>query len=285
MITKRVSKHQPLWRRICSLCTILILLILNLTGCGPSEAELAATATQVAHVIFATQTAEAPTFTPTPTATSTSTNTPTSTPTETPTATATPTQTPTPTLTPSPTNTPTETPLPTDTPTATTTPTPKPTLEPQPTTPPTAESSGSDYVTIYYRSNPNEVLGVFPERPFDGKALYNNMVRMQHSINAMRGALDGAGRGDAASCATYTQSYEAILNSGVFYSDVPGDWQDIDFAYVVSFIYSLDRTRPAYLSCVNSGIVDSFNLGLAMTAMDDTLSLLNPATAAAAAKQ
>jgi len=285
VITKRVSKHQPLWGKIGSVCSILVLLALNLAGCGPSEAELAAQATQVAHDIFATQTAQAPTFTPTATATPTSTNTPTATPTETPTATATPTETPTPTLTPSPTNTPTETPVPTDTPTPTETPTPKPTSPPQPTTPPTADASANDYVTIYYRSNPNEVLGVFPERPFDGKALYDNMVRMQQSINAMRNALDGAGRGDAASCATYVQSYEAILNSGVFYSDVPGDWQDIDFAYVLSFIYSLDRTRPAYLSCINSGMVDSFNLGLAMTAMDNTLSLLNPATAAAAAKQ
>jgi hypothetical protein len=285
MVSKWESDNQPPWQKICLLCVILVMLTLNLAGCGPSEEELAAQATQVAHDIFATQTAQAPTFTPTATATPTSTNTPTSTPTETPTATATPTKTPTPTLTPSPTNTPTETPLPTDTPTPTKTPTPRPTSPPQPTATTTAESSGNDYVTIYYRSNPNEVLGVFPQRPFDGKTLYNNMVKMQQSINAMRNALDGAGRGDAASCATYTQSYEAILNSGVFYDDVPGDWQDIDFAYVLSFIYSLDRTRPAYLSCINSGIVDSFNLGLAMTAMDDTLSLLNPATAAAAAKQ
>jgi len=261
-----------------------VILILNLTGCGPSEAELSAQATQVAHDIFATLTAEAPTFTPTATATPTSTNTPTSTPTETPTATATPTQTPTPTLTPSPTNTPTETPLPTDTPTATTTPTPKPTLEPQPTATTAAESPANDYVTIYYRSNPNEILGIFPERPFNAKALYNNMVKMQQSITAMQNALGGAHAGDAAACATYTQSYEAILNSGVFYSDVPGDWEDIDFAYVLSFIYSLDRTRPAYLSCVNSGIVDSFNMGLAATAMNDTLNLLNAAIAAAASK-
>ena len=285
MVSKWKLDNQPLWRKIGSLCSILVLLALNLAGCGPSEAELSAQATQVAHDIFATQTAQAPTFTPTATTTPTATNTPTATPTETPTATATPTDTPTPTLTPSPTNTPTETPVPTDTPTPTLTPTPKPTSPPQPTATATAEFSGSDFVTTYYRSNPNEVLGVFPERPFDGKALYDNMVRMQQSINAMLSALDGAGKGDAASCATYTQSYESILNSGVFYSDVPGDWQDIDLAYVLSFIYSLDRTRPAYLSCINSGMVDSFNLILAMQAMNDTLSLLNPATAAAAAKQ
>lgn len=285
MVSKWKSDNQPLRRKLCLLCIILVTLAPNLAGCGPSEAQLSAQATQVAHDIFATQTAQAPTFTPTATATPTATNTPTSTPTETPTATATPTDTPTPTLTPSPTNTPTETPVPTDTPTPTQTPTPRPTSPPEPTTPPTAESSGSDYVTIYYQSNPNEVLGVFPERPFDGKALYENMVRMQQSIHAMLDALNGAGNGDAASCATYTQSYESILNSGVFYSDVPGDWQDIDFAYVLSFIYSLDRTRPAYLSCLNAGMVDSFNLSLAMQAMNDTLSLLNPATEAAAAKQ
>ncbi|MGC9396822.1 MAG: hypothetical protein ACP5J4_18410 [Anaerolineae bacterium] len=283
MVSK--SDNQPLWRKTCLLCSILVTLALNLAGCGPSEAELAATATQVAHDIFATLTAEAPTFTPTATATPTSTNTPTSTPTATPTATTTPTNTPTPTLTPSPTNTPTETPIPTDTPTPTQTPTPRPTSPPEPTATTAAESSDDDYVTIYYQSNPNEVLGVFPVQPFDGKALYDNMVRMQQSINAMRNALDGAVNGDAASCATYTQSYEAILNSGVFYDDVPEDWKDIDLAYVLSFIYSLDRTRPAYLSCVNSGIVDTFNMSLAMSAMDDTLSLLNPATAAAAAKQ
>lgn len=111
------------------------------------------------------------------------------------------------------------------------------------------------------------------------------MVRMQQSIAAMQGAIYSTRNGDAAACATYTQSYDAILNSGVFYDDVPGDWENIDFAYVLSFIYALDRTRPAYLSCLQSGKVDDFNMGLAVTAMDETLGLLNPATAAAAAKQ
>jgi len=92
------------------------------TACGPSQAELDATATQAAAEQFATQTADAPTTTPT--FTSTSTQTPTFTPTLTP--------TPTPTFTPTST--------PTQTPTATTTPTPKasPTRVP-PTQPPSPQ--------------------------------------------------------------------------------------------------------------------------------------------------
>jgi hypothetical protein len=74
---------------------MLIVLATILAACGPSEAELNSTATQVAADIFATQTALAPTatqtFTPTPTVT----------------------PSPTPTVTPSPTRTPTITPTPT----------------------------------------------------------------------------------------------------------------------------------------------------------------------------
>ncbi|OQY16467.1 MAG: hypothetical protein B6I35_15810 [Anaerolineaceae bacterium 4572_32.2] len=90
------------------------LMILSLTACGPSQAELDAEATESATASFATQTAEAPTHTPTitvthtPTATQTPTATPTSTRTPTPSRTATPTRTPTPTR--APTNTPTPTP-------------------------------------------------------------------------------------------------------------------------------------------------------------------------------
>ena len=86
---------------------VLIVLSIFLSACGPSQAELDATATQGAADNFATQTAQAPTatatFTPSPTATATFT--------PSPTATATPTSTPIPTLTPTPppTNTPTPT--------------------------------------------------------------------------------------------------------------------------------------------------------------------------------
>ena len=86
----------------------LILLVIFLLGgilsaCGPSQADMDATATQVAGSIFGTQTAQVPTVTltltpnPTPTVTLTPTPTVTSTPTLTPTAT----DTPTPTIDPS----------------------------------------------------------------------------------------------------------------------------------------------------------------------------------------
>src|SRR5437868_8732352 len=71
---------------------------LLLAACGPSEAQRAATSTQIAADIFATQTAGAPTITPTFTPSATPTRTPTSTPTvtQTPTPSDTPTSTPTP---------------------------------------------------------------------------------------------------------------------------------------------------------------------------------------------
>lgn len=67
---------------------ISLLTVIFLAACGPSQAELDATITQVAAGEYMTQTAQAPTSTPTPT------NTPL------------PTQTPTPTLTPTSTKTP-----------------------------------------------------------------------------------------------------------------------------------------------------------------------------------
>jgi hypothetical protein len=140
-------------------------------------------------------------------------------------------------------------------------------------------------VTLYYISNPNDILGVFPQRPFDAAGMYNNMLNMHASLNTMQGSIDGAHNGDAASCSAYVNAYNTILYSGVFYGDVPGDWENIDFIYVISFIYSLDRTRPAYLSCVDAGRVDDFNYGLAVQAISDTLSVLEPAIAEAAAKQ
>lgn len=109
-----------------NLLAILGLMIagLYLAGCGPSQAELDAEATQVAANLAATQTAEAPPPTPTPVP-------PTDTPTPVP-----PTDTPTPTNTPTPTPTdtpvpPTDTPTPTNTPTSTSTPVP-PTDTPAP---------------------------------------------------------------------------------------------------------------------------------------------------------
>lgn len=73
----------------------MMLVAALLSACGPSQAELDATATQVAADIFATQTAQAPTatatFTPSPTFTATPTDTPTPTPTDTPLPTSTPT--------------------------------------------------------------------------------------------------------------------------------------------------------------------------------------------------
>jgi hypothetical protein len=74
---------------------LAILVILLITACGPSQADLDATATQDTMAINATKTAQAPTDTPVPTST------PTTVPTDTPTPTAT--FTPTPTITPTPT--------------------------------------------------------------------------------------------------------------------------------------------------------------------------------------
>jgi hypothetical protein len=96
---------------------VLLLVCVALSGCGPSQAELDATATQVSADVFATQTAQAPTSTPTYTPSPTPTMTPT--PTATLTATPTPTNTPTSTPTRTPTNTPTVAPTPTITPTVT----------------------------------------------------------------------------------------------------------------------------------------------------------------------
>jgi hypothetical protein len=86
---------------------MLLVTVMLLTACGPSQQDLDATATQNAANTFATLTAEAPTLTPT------STNTPLPTDTPTPTLTPSPTLTPTPTATPEPTATPTVTLIPT----------------------------------------------------------------------------------------------------------------------------------------------------------------------------
>jgi hypothetical protein len=255
--------------------TLTLLSGLFLAACGNSQQP---EATAVAEII--PQETDTPTPTETPTATPT--DTPTATPTDTPTPTPTDTPTPTPTDTPTPTNTPTptKTPLPTDTPTPANTPTPVNTLPPPAT--PTPEQV--DTVTLYYRSNPNEVLGTFPVYSFDGQQLYNRMTRLRNSLYSMRNALPGARDGDAAACSAYNNAYNNILYSGVFYDDVPGDWEYIDFVYVISFIYSLDRTRPAHLSCANSGQVDGFNYGLAYQTIDEVLDVLVPTIQQAAVK-
>lgn len=275
-------------------CLILVF-TMGLAACGggetPATAVAEATEAPTETTIPATETA-VPTDTPAPTDTPEPTETPE------PTDTATPTETPEPTETP--TTPPTETAVPTETPE--TTETPQPTSPPQPTNtaapaaPTTApsddngdgesgegdetseeESGESEPIVVYYISNPNDVLGVFPVEPFDADGLRSNMSNIQGSLNTMRNNLDGAKAGDAAACTSYVSAYNNILYSGVFYEDVPPEWQDVDGIYFISFIYSLDRTRPAYLSCVDAGKVDDFNFGLALTAIDQTLSILNPA--------
>lgn len=139
-------------------------------------------------------------------------------------------------------------------------------------------------ITLYYRADPNEVLGVFPEYPFDAEAMYGHMINMGKSLATMQAALDGARKGDENSCNAYVGAYDVILTAGTFYEDVPGDWGDIDLRYMVSFIYSLDRTRPAYLSCKESGRVDDFNYSLAWRTIDQVWTVLNPAIDAAASK-
>lgn len=257
---------------------VLIGLFVLLIGAACGSDEVTPTATAVAEV------AEEPTKTPVP-----PTDTPVPTDTPAPTDTPEPTETPSPTNTATPTNTPTptDTPEPTETPTATATDVPTNTPLPVVNTPaPTAEAEEEadededgepEMITVYYISNPNDILGVFPELPFDAEGLKANMNNINRSLQTMRGSIDGAHGGDQASCDTYVGAYNNILYSGVFYKDVPGDWEEVDFVYFLSFIYSLDRTRPAYLSCVNAGTVDDFNYSLALTAINQTQSFMEPA--------
>lgn len=258
------------------LFVVTLVLVGGIAACGGET--VTPTATAVAQIV------ETPTETAVP-----------------PTATLAPTETPEPTDTPMPTDTPTptDTPVPTDTPMPTATPTELPTETPEPTntavpatntpaapaataTPEATEESGEpEMITVYYISNPNDILGVFPERPFDAAALTANMNNIYNSLQTMRGNIDGAKAGDATACSTYVGAYNNILYSGVFYKDVPGDWEEIDFVYFLSFIYSLDRTRPAYLSCINAGKVDEFNYGLALTAIDQTVNFMTPSLNAA----
>jgi hypothetical protein len=271
----------PSWRTPAHWLAYILLVGLML-GC--SEATPAPTAVALATDIPATSTPL-----PTATATATATHTPeptataTETPTETPTATATPTATPTATATPTtiPTETPTATPSNTPAPTAT----PRPINTATPDVPPTpSPAPTADTVTVYYISNPNDILGVFPVRTFDAASMKSNLNRMRQSLLTMQSNINGARDGDAAACSSYVSAYDTIRSSGVFYEDIPGDWQNIDTVYFLSFIYSLDRTRPAYLSCKDAGQVDQFNYGLAFTAIEQTLAFLTPAVNEAAAK-
>lgn len=175
------------------------------------------------------------------------------------------------------------------------TPTPAPTsAAPEPTAPTPPESQAEeeseeesetfDTVVIYYLSNPSEILGVFPVRPFDPAEALSKMQLVRGSLYTMRDALPGARSADAAACATYVGAYDNILYSGVYYDPVPPEWQDIDGAYYLSFVYALDRTRPAYLSCLNAGHVDDFNAGLAEQSIAQALSVLEPAINAAASR-
>jgi hypothetical protein len=258
---------------------VMLLLLWGGAACGSEEAT--PTAAAVAQIVETpTETAVPPTETPAPTDTPVPTDTPA------PTDTATPTKTPVPTDTPEPTETPTA--VPTDTPTMTKTAVPAtkipataPAASATPTEEATQDSGEPEMITVYYISNPNDILGVFPELPFNAAGLTANMNKIYNSLQTMRGSIDGAKAGDAAACSTYVGAYNNILYSGVFYKDVPGDWEEIDFVYFLSFIYSLDRTRPAYLSCVNAGSVDDFNYGLAVQTIDQTLTFLTPSLNAA----
>ncbi len=171
-------------------------------------------------------------------------------------------------------------PEPTNPPPATTAPQPPP-----PTATPTAEAqTEEEFVTYTYISNPNEILGTFPKKPFDADALRSHMVINQSSLNTMQANLNAAKGGDAVACSNYVSAYNNILYSGIFFKDVPGDWQEIDFVYFISFIYALDRTRPAYLACVDGGDMGDFNFSLAYTAIGEALGVLNPAVVSAYAK-
>jgi hypothetical protein len=121
-------------------------------------------------------------------------------------------------------------------------------------------------------------------RSFDANQLYQNMLNMRQALWTMRDALPSARTGDAAACGTYVGAYQAIYNSGVFYDPVPPEWQDVDSIYVLSFIFSLDRTRPAMLSCANAGTVDDFNANLAAQTIEQTLAFLQGGIDAAASR-
>lgn len=277
-----LQRSRGIWLAFC-LGLALVLVACNDQAEPTAVAEVTTAPTETSPPTATTAPTEtpAPTETAVPTDTPEPTNTPTEEPTETPTA--------TPTEEPTETPTPTETAVPTNTPAPSNTPAPANTASPAtavPTNPPAdggegdGEEGGEDeeeFVTLYYASNPNDILGVFPVKPFNADDIRRNMGNIQASLRIMQDNLFGAHTGDPAACPNYVQAYNNILYAGVVYDDVPPGWTDIDFAYVLSFIYALDRTRPAYLSCVNGNPVDEFNYGLADSAINETNALLNQA--------
>lgn len=54
------------------------------------------------------------------------------------------------------------------------------------------------------------------------------MVNMRQSLHTMRDTIYGAHAGDAYACNAYVNAYNTILYSGIFYDEMPGDWEDID---------------------------------------------------------
>jgi uncharacterized protein YraI len=140
-----------------------------------------------------------------------------------------------------------------------------------------------DTVVLFYLSNPSDVLGTFPLQPFDASKLYNQMVSIRSNLETMRNSLSGARDGDASACTSYVSAYNNILYGAIFFGDVPPAWQEISFLYELSFIYALDRSRPAYFSCLNAGKIDEFNYSLAFSSIEDALRVLNPIIDRAAA--
>ena len=96
-------------------------------------------------------------------------------------------------------------------------------------------------------------MGVFPVYPFDANAIYTNMLNVRQSLSTMQGSHGAVHNADANACSAYVDACDVIFHSGTFYEDIPTDWEEIDFAYGISFIYSVDRIRPAYLSCRDAG--------------------------------
>lgn len=133
-----------------------------------------------------------------------------------------------------------------------------------------------DFITLFYVSNPDDILGVFPVVFFDAELLYARMVYNQFQLNKMKSNIDGALAADQAACDRFEDGYESIKDKGLFFVDIPQDWQDLDAIYFLTFIVTLDGTRPAYLSCFDSGSVASFNYGLAVTTINDVLNVLDP---------
>ena len=57
-----------------------------------------------------------------------------------------------------------------------------------------------------YVSNPNDILGSFPIKPFSANELYNKMLVVRSSLTTMNDNSGGARNRDAAACQAYWQS-------------------------------------------------------------------------------